>query len=54
METEAWTTSLGRKLLQLESEGVDYATICSLEHQLQIAFNTLKHVRKCFHKEVNQ
>ena len=54
METQAWTTALGRELLRLESEGADYATICSLEHRLQAAFNTLKHVRKCYHKEFAQ
>jgi len=49
--SEAWTTALGRELQQLTAEGADYATICSLEARLQIAFNCVKHVRKCYHKE---
>jgi len=51
MENEAWTTAIGRELLQLESEGADYAVICSLEHRLQAAFNAVKHVRKCFNQQ---
>ena len=47
---EAWTTALGRELQQLNAEGADYNTIYSLEHRLQAAFNTLKHIRRCYHK----
>lgn len=53
MENEAWTTALGRELLRLESNGADYATICSLEQRLQVAFNAVKHVRKCFNKQTS-
>ncbi len=51
---EAWTTALGRELQQLTAAGADHATICSLESRLQIAFNCLKHVRKCYYKEVSR
>ena len=51
METEAWTTSLGRQLLALENEQGDYETICFLEDSLKYAFNALKHIRKCYQKE---
>ena len=47
---EAWTTALGRELQQLTAEGADFNTIYSLEHRLQAAFNTLKHIRRCYHK----
>lgn len=50
METQAWTTSLGRQLLALENEGVNYAAICILEDDLKSAFNTLKHIRRCYAK----
>ena len=52
METEAWTTSLGRQLLALENDGANYAAICILEDDLKKAFNTLKHIRRCYVKEV--
>ena len=52
METEAWTTSLGRQLLALENDGADYATVCKIEDELKAAFNTLKHIRRCYIKEV--
>lgn len=48
--SEAWTTALGRELQQLTAEGADFNTIYSLEHRLQAAFNTLKHIRRCYHK----
>jgi len=51
MQTEAWTTALGRELQQLTAQGADDATILSLEHRLQIAFNSVKHVRKCYYKD---
>ena len=51
METEAWTTALGRQLLALENGGANYAAICLLEGDLKAAFNTLKHIRKCYQKE---
>ena len=50
METEAWTTALGRQLLALESDGGDYSAICILEDELKKAFNTLKHIRRCHAK----
>ena len=50
METEAWTTSLGRQLLALENEKANYAAICTLEDDLKKAFNTLKHIRRCYVK----
>ena len=52
METEAWTTSLGRQLLALENQKANYAAICILEDDLKKAFNTLKHIRRCYVKEV--
>jgi len=51
METEAWTTYLGRELQQLNTEGVGWQQIASVEHQLQAAFNTLKHIRRCYAKK---
>ena len=50
-ETQAWTTALGKELLQLEAEGADDLTIASLEHRLQAAFNSVKHVRRCYNKQ---
>ena len=50
METEAWTTSLGRQLLALENQKANYAAICILEDDLKSAFNTLKHIRRCYAK----
>lgn len=47
---EAWTTALGRELQQLNAEGVGWQQIATVEHQLQAAFNTLKHIRRCYHK----
>lgn len=54
METEAWTTSLGRQLLALENEKANYAAICILEDDLKCAFNTLKHIRRCYQKEATK
>ena len=54
METEPWTTALGRQLLALENGQGDYAEICYLEDSLKYAFNALKHIRKCYNKETNQ
>ena len=51
METEAWTTALGRKLLALENGQGNYEAICVLEDNLKYAFNALKHIRKCYRKE---
>ena len=47
---EAWTTSLGRQLLALEQSNAEYGEICKLEDDLKAAFNTLKHIRRCYHK----
>jgi len=51
--SQAWTTALGRELQELNAEGADINVIYSLESRLQSAFNTLKHIRKCYHKETH-
>ena len=50
MMTQAYTTSLGRELLRLQEEGASDQELYSLEHRLKVAFNTVKHVRKCYNK----
>ena len=54
MQTEAWTTFLGRQLLALENDGADYSTICKLDDELKSAFNTLKYIRRCYLKEATK
>ncbi len=48
--SEAWTTSLGRELQLLQSEGATDQQLFALEGRLQEAFDAVKHVRKCYNK----
>ena len=49
-ETAALTTYLGRRLQELNAEGVDFEAICALEDKLKSAFNNLKYIRRCYYK----
>lgn len=49
---EAWTTALGRRLLALQRDNADYGEVCKLDDELKAAFSTLKHIRRCYFKEV--
>ena len=53
METEAWTIRLGRELQQLGPCTTDQDYF-RLSHELNLAIDQVKFVRKCYFKEVTR
>lgn len=47
---QAWTVKLGYELQRLHAEGATDMDLARLEHQLMMAIQQIKFVRRCYNK----
>lgn len=53
-EHQAWTVRLGQELQHFHDEGATDMDLARLEHQLMMAIQQIKFVRKCYNKPASQ